>query len=170
VQNFRYILRGLVDGSLSITGVIIGAYGGGQYIIISAGIAGAIANGFSNVLAAFSAEQAMLFKDLRSLEASLLINLEDTEKEAEIKQSVRTSAFYDGIATMAGGIFPVSSFFFFEGLTALAASLGITLVFFAAMGIYIGKVTRKSIAVSVIKMTVFAIITAAVCVLVQFVF
>ena len=62
LENFdiRYIIRGLIDGSLSTFGVVIGASGGDVSIIIAAGIGGGVANGISNILGALTAERAIL--------------------------------------------------------------------------------------------------------------
>lgn len=81
----RYIIRGLIDGCLSVFGVIIGGYNPDFTIIISAGISGAIANGFSNVLAVLSAEEAAHYKYLGKLEESMLTDLSDTAQKKSQK-------------------------------------------------------------------------------------
>ncbi len=110
----RYIIRGLIDGCLSVLGVIIGGYNPDFSIIISAGISGAMANGFSNMLAALSAEEAARYKYLRELEESMLTDLSDTAQEKEVKKVVRKSAIYDGGSTVLGGVIPIVPFFFFQ--------------------------------------------------------
>ena len=60
----RYIVRGLIDGSLSALGVVIGASGSADAsVIIAAGLGGGIANGLSNILGAFTAEKATLERE-----------------------------------------------------------------------------------------------------------
>ena len=169
-EHARYAFRGLSDGALSVTGVIIGAYGAGAEVIVSAGLTGALANGFSNMLAAFSAEQASLTKGLRELEESLLFSLENTIKGEEIRAAVRKGAFIDGISTIIGGVIPVISFIFLREGAALAASLTLTIIIFAALGVYTGKLTRGSIFLSGAKMSLFAAFTALICYLAQYLF
>ncbi|MFW6134204.1 MAG: VIT1/CCC1 transporter family protein [Elusimicrobiota bacterium] len=168
MNKFRYILRGLIDGCLSVTGVLIGAYNSDFSIIISAGIAGAVANGFSNMLAAFSAEQTVRLRNLKELEETMLTSLQDTVKNKQIKKTIRNSAFYDGTSTIAGGILPVIPFFFATGDNALIISLLITLFLFVGMGIYMGKISRTNIFISVFKMIILAAVTAGACTLVRF--
>lgn len=163
MSNIRYIIRGLIDGSLSVLGVVIGAYNPDVSIIISAGIAGSVANGFSNVLGAFSAEHAIGHKSLRDLEESLLTSLKDTHKEHEINKIVRSSAVWDGAATFIGGLIPLAPFFLVEGFLALIMSFIITLFLFIGLGIYIARLSKKNILFSCLKMVIFATVTGLVC-------
>lgn len=165
----RYIIRGLIDGSLSVMGVVIGAFNPDVNLIISAGIAGGLANGVSNILAAFSAEHAIRYKYLKDLEESLLTSLKDTEKEQEVEKEVRNSAFFDGLSTIIGGAIPLAPFFFLEGNVALFSSIGVTLCLFIGLGVYTGYVSKKSIFMSCIKMVLFGIITALVCFSVRYI-
>lgn len=165
----RYIIRGLIDGSLSVMGVVIGAFNPDVRIIISAGIAGGIANGVSNILAAFSAEHAIRYKYLQELEKSLLTNLKNTEKEKEVEKVVRNSAIFDGLSTVVGGIVPLAPFFFLEGFIALLTSIGVTLCLFIGLGIYTGNVTKDSIFISCLKMVTFGILTALACFLIRYI-
>ena len=109
----RYIIRGLIDGCLSVLGVIIGGYNPDFSIIISAGISGAMANGFSNMLAALSAEEAARYKYLRELEESMLTDLSNTAQEKKVKKVIKKSALYDGCSTVIGGVIPIIPFFIF---------------------------------------------------------
>lgn len=163
MNTVRYIIRGLIDGSLSVMGVVIGAYNPDVFIIISAGIAGSLANGLSNILAAFSAEHTIGHKALKDLEDSLLTSLKDTEKEKEVNKIVRNSAILDGISTIFGGIIPLIPFFFIKGWVGLVFSIVITLLLFVGIGVYIAHISKRNILISCLKMVIFAVITAIVC-------
>jgi len=165
----RYIIRGLIDGSLSVMGVVIGAYNPDVSIIISAGIAGSLANGFSNILAAFSAEYTIKHRALKDLEHSMLISLKNTEKESEIDKVVKRSAFLDGFSTVLGGIIPIIPFLFIEGIKALFLSMIITFLLFLSLGVYTARLSRKSILISCFKLIFFAGMTVFVCFLMRYI-
>lgn len=148
-------------------GVIIGAYNPDISILVTAAIAGAFANGFSNMLAAFSAEQAFRYRYLRNLEDSMLISLKNTTKEKEIERKVKNSAIYDGLSTIAGGFIPLTPFFFLPPRTALISSISITVLLFALLGVYTAKLSDLNILKYSIKMVFFAGVTAAACFLVR---
>ncbi|MGM0567843.1 MAG: VIT1/CCC1 transporter family protein [Elusimicrobiota bacterium] len=168
MNKARYIIRGLIDGCLSVMGVIIGAYNPDISILITAAVAGTFANGFSNMLAAFSAEQAFGYGRLRDLEESMLISLKNTTKEKELERRIKRSTIYDGIFTIVGGFIPLTPFFFFIPRTALISSIAVTLLLFAFLGVYTAKISKLNILYYSIKMVFFAIVTASACFLVRY--
>lgn len=96
----RYVVRGLIDGSLSTLGVVIGASGGETSIIIAAGIGGGIANGISNILGALTAERAIIEEEREKKEKSLLIgngNLKGTHEYQYKLNKTMYSGTYDGL-------------------------------------------------------------------------
>ncbi|MCF7874820.1 MAG: VIT1/CCC1 transporter family protein [Candidatus Omnitrophica bacterium] len=167
INLIRYLNRGLIDGSLSVMGVIIGAFNPNIELIISAGLAGALANAASNLIAAFSAEQATGYKYLKDLEEDLLIDLRNTGKEKEIKRKIKKSALTDGISTLLGGVIPLLPFFLLKAKQALMASIIVTLLLFVVLGVYYGRLSKKNIIISGLKMAFIALVTAGVCFLIR---
>ena len=112
-MNPRYLIRGIMDGSISTLGVVIGAFNPEASLIVAAGAAGAIANGISNIIAAFTAEYADQYTNLRALEQATLRELEGTYQEKALKREILISAVYDGLASIIGGVLPLFPFVFF---------------------------------------------------------
>lgn len=119
VENLdvRYIIRGIIDGSLSSLGVVIGASGGDISIIIAAGVGGGVANGMSNILGALTAERAILEGERASQEKVLLQNEGSLKKSSFYQMAIdktAVSGMQDGLATALGSIIPVMPFLFLE--------------------------------------------------------
>ena len=158
LNNF---IRGVIDGSLSTLGVLIGASAGNFNIIVSAGIGGAIANGISNMLGAFTAEKARQYEDLRKVERAMVsTSLKDTLLDKRIGPEVKKAGFVDGIATILGGLVPVMPYFFFDTLQAMFIAVLTVLFLLFFLGIYIGKLSKENIMISATKMVVFGVVIA----------
>ncbi|MBA7601962.1 hypothetical protein ES703_09047 [subsurface metagenome] len=147
----RYFIRGLIDGSLSTLGIVIGASIAiglspeAARIIVAAGIGGGIANGLSNIIGAFAAEKTVAEK------------------------RILLSSVIDGLATIGGSVIPVLPFFILPALPALEWSIAVTLALFFSIGIYIGRVSRENLALSGFKMVLFAAATAGIAALIKIV-
>ncbi len=163
----RYFIRGLIDGSLSTLGVVIGASIASPLIIISAAFGGALANGFSNILGAFSAEYAIRYREFRELERHMLKGLSGTHLDAKTKKDIRKSGFLDGGATILGGFVPIIPFFLLAPAQALWVSITAVVVLMALLGVLVGKISKENILWSMAKMVIFTAATAGVLLLVQ---
>ncbi len=167
----RYIVRGLIDGSLSVLGVIIGASGSADpSIIISAGLGGGIANGLSNILGALTAEKASLEKERIQKEKSLLKNKGYLKKSIIYKKAIRECIFcgvIDGLSTMAGSIIPIIPFFIFNIYIALYTSIALTIFLLFILGVFIGKISHENIIISGLKLVIGAIFVAILCFIVE---
>ncbi len=161
--DIRYIIRGLIDGSLSSLGVVIGASGGDVGIIIGAGIGGGVANGISNILGALTAERAMLEGERASQEKVLLQSSGSLKRSSSYQEALdRTavSGIQDGVATAFGSIVPVIPFFIFDKLTAIIVSILITLSLLFILGIYIGKMSKEQLHIAGLKMVIGGVLVA----------
>ncbi|MBA2846513.1 putative membrane protein (TIGR00267 family) [Methanococcus maripaludis] len=162
----RYVVRGLIDGSLSTLGVVIGASGGETSIIIAAGIGGGIANGISNILGALTAERAIIEEEREKKEKSLLIgngNLKGTHEYQYQLNKTMYSGTYDGLSTCVGAVIPVIPFFIFDQSTALIMAIAFTLLILLGLGIFIGKLSRDNLLISGLKMVLGGVIVAVIC-------
>lgn len=158
----RYVIRGLIDGSLSVLGVVIGALNPDTSVIIAAGLAGSFANGFSNLLAAFTAEYAERYNILKDIEEAMTITLRKTIKEREVKRAVRHVAVGDAVASIIGGGLPVLPFFFLSAFEAVSVSILMILLIMAGLGVIVGRSARQSIIMTIGKMIAFTAATAIV--------
>ncbi|GAA0128684.1 TIGR00267 family protein [Methanococcus maripaludis] len=162
----RYVVRGLIDGSLSTLGVVIGASGGETSIIIAAGIGGGIANGISNIIGALTAERAIIEEEREKKEKSLLIgngNLKGTHEYQYKLNKTMYSGTYDGLSTCVGAVIPVIPFFIFGQSTALIMAIAFTLLILLGLGIFIGKLSRDNLLISGLKMVLGGVIVAVIC-------
>lgn len=170
----RYFIRGLIDGSLSTLGVVIGASGAAPVIVVTAGLGGGVANSLSNLFGAFTAESAEVEHELSDLEKSMLSDghLRDTTLHYGMRKRVLFSGVSDGLASFTGAIIPVIPFFFvlvlgFTNQIALLISISITVILLFFLGVYLGMVSRRNIVIYGLKMALIGIITAIVCALIE---
>lgn len=170
----RYFVRGLVDGSLSTLGVVIGAstaigFEGAAWIIIAAGLGGGVANGLSNVLGAFMAEKSVFYKRFEEIERAMLKgkSLKDTKIHERWKGRVVSSGMLDGLATILGSLLPILPFFMLPAPLALNASIATTLGLLFVLGSYVGKISRENLIFSGLKMAAFGTIVAIVAYLIK---
>ncbi|HII59599.1 TPA: TIGR00267 family protein [Methanocaldococcus jannaschii] len=167
----RYIVRGLIDGSLSALGVVIGASGSADAsVIIAAGLGGGIANGLSNILGAFTAEKASLERERIQKEKSLLKKNGYLKKSIIYKKAIRETmicGLIDGISTTIGSALPVVPFFLFDIKTALYVAIGITIAILFILGVFIGKISKENVIISGIKMVAGALAVAILCFMIE---
>ncbi len=170
----RYFIRGLIDGSLSTLGVVIGASGAAPVIVVTAGLGGGVANSLSNLFGAFTAESAEVERELSDMERSMLTegHLRDTSLHYGMRKRVFSSGLSDGVATFTGAIIPVIPFLlvFVLGFTnqiALLLSISTTVILLFFLGVHLGMVSKRNIALSGLKMALIGIITAIVCALIE---
>lgn len=161
-------IRGMMDGTLSTLGVVIGAQGASPEIIIAAGISGGIANSFSNIFAAFTAYETELMVELNDIkDAMLRRDLEDTEIYDEGKQEVHKQSLTDGIATIFGALVPVLPYFFFRPDLSIYIAVTLTAFLGLIVGVVMGKLSRRSMIKSGLKMAVSAIVVGIISAFVQ---
>lgn len=165
IENFdiRYIIRGIIDGSLSSLGVIIGASGGDVSLIITAGVGGGVANGISNILGALTAERAIVESVRMSQERALLREegyLKSSLAYREALNRTTISGIWDGLSTTFGSIIPITPFIIFPKDVALFLAVGITTVILFALGVFIGRMSKENLIFSGFKMAVVGLLVA----------
>jgi predicted membrane protein (TIGR00267 family) len=166
----RLVIRGLVDGALSSLGVVIGAsLSNDLQVILSAGFSGAVANGFSNVLAAFTAEKAGQYKSLGEVEKKMLRSLKGTDREKGISRGVVKGGALDGAFSLLGGIAPIAPFFFLPMDSAVYAAVLLVTLIAVFLGAYTARLSKESFFFGILKMIVFTLGVAGICALIQLV-
>ncbi len=170
----RYIFRGLIDGSLSALGVVIGAQGASIGVIVAAGIGGGVANGLSNILGAFTAEKSEAERKLAEIQKAMIVypELRKTELYRDMLKSTILSGVADGIATIVGSLIPVipfalALFFHINKTDALIMAVALTLTLLFAIGGYMGKISKSNLILSGFRMAVAGMATALVCTLIE---
>jgi len=160
--------RGMMDGTLSTLGVVIGAQGAPPEIIIAAGISGGLANSFSNIFAAFTANETEMMVRLNDLkDAMLRKDLEDTQIYEREKRRVHKQSLADGLATVVGALVPVIPYFFFSSYMSIFIAVFLTSMLGLLVGVVMGKLSRRSMIKSGLKMAVSAIVVGVISAFVQ---
>ena len=163
-----HFLRGYVDGSLSTLGIVVGASSASSPIILAAAIGGTIANGISNTLSAISAVGAKQYKELRDVEKAMVgKELKGSELDKKIGRQTIFAGGADGLATIIGGAVPIAPYIFLSGLQAMSVSIGLVVITVFLIGMYIGKLSKRNVLLSALKMAVFGIVVAAVVYFIQ---
>lgn len=163
----RYITRGLIDGSLSTLGIVLGAaISGDPKVIIAAGLGGGIANSISNILGALTAEKAGVMQELLEYEKAMVgskVQLKNTKIYEKRQRKILKSGMYDGLFTLIGAMVPVVPFIPTFGLdinTAIYASVTATLALLFILGAYLGRISKDNLLLSGTKMALFGLVTA----------
>lgn len=160
--------RGMMDGTLSTLGVVIGAQGAPPEIIIAAGISGGVANSFSNIFAAFTAYETEMMVELNDLkDAMLRKDIKDTDIYENEKHEVHKRSLADGFATIVGALVPVIPYFFFSSFLSVFIAVFLTSMLGLLVGVAMGKLSRRSMIKSGIKMAVSAIVVGIISAFVQ---
>ena len=160
-EGLGHFIRGVIDGSLSTLGVVIGASSGSSSLIIAAGMGGAIANGVSNILGAFSSEEYKSYTELSKIEEAMVtVDLDDTLLEKRAKKRTIRAGLLDGVATVMGGCVPVIPYIFANNFFTLVISISLVLMILFVLGMLIGKMSERQILISGLKLVIFGTITA----------
>ncbi len=170
----RYVALGTLDGILAVMGVTLAASGvasaGGlaipNYVIGLTGLSGGIALALSNAFGSFIGERAEEARNLRELEQKMVIEegtLDDTLIHRRAKKRVYMSMFTHGFSSFIGSFVPVLPFILLTGRTT-ATLTTVTLCFFALviLGIYLGKVSRKSLLKTSVEIVLIGVLIGVV--------
>ena len=158
-----HFVRGIIDGSLSTLGVVIGASSGSSSLIIAAGMGGAIANGVSNMLGAFSSEEYKSYIKISEIEKAMVtVDLDETIVMQNVRKRTIKAGLLDGVATMVGGCVPVIPYIFANNFVTLLLSISLVMMILFVLGMVIGKMSERQLLISGLKLVIFGAITAIV--------
>ena len=161
-------MRGFIDGALSTLGVVVGATAAPAQIIIAAAVGGTLANGISNVLSAFSAEGIQKYAELRGVERAMVARrLDGTARHRQITGITFRAGLVDGGATVLGGSIPIIPYLMAPPFQAMLIAIGLVLALALLLGVYLGHISRKNMALSALKMAAFAVLVAGLVYLIQ---
>jgi predicted membrane protein (TIGR00267 family) len=160
-EILSHFVRGVIDGSLSTLGVVIGASSAESSLIIAAGMGGAIANSVSNILGAFSSEEYKSYTELNEIEdAMVTVDLDDTLLEKDAQKRTVQAGLLDGTATIMGGCVPVIPYLFSNNFLTLLISILLVMIILFVLGMVIGKMSDRQIMLSGAKLVIFGVLTA----------
>lgn len=166
----RYFVMNGFDGSMTMLGVIVGAWIAGVMepkIIVGAGLGGSLAMGMSGFLGAYLTEKAEQKRQLKTLEKSMLVDLNDSiQNEAASFVSVYT-ALIDGVSPALTAIISLIPFLLtMEGMfpiwDAYIISLVLTLATLFSLGLYLGRIAKENIWLYGAQTAIAGIITATI--------
>ena len=155
----RYFIKNGFDGSMTVLGIIVGAWIVNvtqPEIIVTAGLGACFAMGVSGLFGAFMTERAERKKKLRTLEAAMLTDLGNSiQSDASEFVSVY-AAVVDGVSPMLTAIISLMPFILtLRGMfmigDAYIISLALTLATLFALGIYLGRIAEENILLSGIQ-------------------
>jgi predicted membrane protein (TIGR00267 family) len=172
----RYFVMNAFDGALTMLGVVIGAsmaHMDNPAVIIAAGISGSFAMGISGFSGAYMAESAERNKELKGIEKAMCKTMhEDSMHKEAAKFATKVTSLVDAISPALAALLVVSPYFLVNiGIltmsSAFYASLAITFMVLALLGVYLAKVTEENLLWHAIKMLGVGVVTVILCVFVS---
>ncbi|HID43819.1 MAG TPA: hypothetical protein EYP30_08650 [Archaeoglobaceae archaeon] len=158
----RYFIVGFFDGVLTIQGMILGAYLSGRStteLIVSAGIATALALGISSGWGAYEAEMVEQRALKKKREKALLKRVDGGIMEKAHNFAIWISALVHAISPIIAALTTISTFFFFPMNVAFITSITTGFILLFIIGLYMGKISRTNILVSGLRLLLAGIIT-----------
>lgn len=164
----RYFVMNAFDGAMTSLGVTIGSYVTAiddprtvMGVILMSGVAMAV-SGFSGTYMTESAERA---HSLNELEGAMLVDLEETMYGRASRFVSLFAAIIDGSAPFIASIpcilpFAVALLGWLPIHTAFYASVAASLVVLFVLGVFLGRISGRSILMSGLKMVVAGIFVA----------
>lgn len=158
----RYFIVGYFDGVLTLQGMILGSYLSGQStpaLVISAGIATALALGISSGWGAYEAEMVEQRAIKRRKEKSLMKKVDGSITDRAHKYAIWVSAFVHAISPIISAVITISPFVFLEMEKAFYTAISIGFIQLFVIGALMGKVSRTNIIVSGLRLTLAGVVT-----------
>lgn len=166
----RYFVKNGFDGSMTMLGIIVGAWvvgAPGPNIIVTAGLGACLAMGVSGLFGAYMTEKAERKRHMKTLEESMLADLNDSiHNEASDFVSVY-AALIDGLSPALTAIISLTPFILtLKGVlviwNAYVISLILTLATLFSLGLYLGRVAKENIWLYGGQMVAAGILTAVI--------
>jgi len=149
----RYFFKNGFDGSMTMLGIVVGAWIAGvsnPLIIVAAGLSACLAMGVSGLFGAYMTEKAERERSLKELEESMITSLKESiHNDASSFVSVY-AALIDGLSPALTAIVSLIPFFLsMTGLLVISdaypVSLILTLIMLFFLGLYLGKIAKANL-------------------------
>ncbi|WIV68513.1 VIT1/CCC1 transporter family protein [Natrialbaceae archaeon AArc-T1-2] len=163
----RYFVANTFDGTLTGIGVVVGAYLSGVaegFVVVGIGLGAAVGLGTSGVWSVWEIERAETRRKRQELEGAMLTDLGDTQ----LSRDHRSEQLLHAIASATGPVIGVTVTivpFLLEGVVlsmrqGVFASVGIGVLLLAAIGAYMGAVSKQRWYVAAVRMGLAGIVVA----------
>lgn len=154
LESGRYVILGSVDGILAILGIVlaVSATSTDVRIIISAGFGGAVALAMTNGLGSYLAETAVEYGKLSATEAALKSSLKNTSLERNMRNKIFQDSIIHGGCSFIGSLVPLTPFLLLTFENSSVASVIASIAALAVLGVFAGRISKRSLLVSIIKM------------------
>ncbi|AEA47001.1 VIT1/CCC1 transporter family protein [Archaeoglobus veneficus] len=163
----RYFIIGYFDGVLTIQGLIMGAHLSGKAtpeVIISAGIATAIALGISSGWGAYEAEGVEQRAMKKRREKAMLRNVGGIVDRAHTF-AVYISAIVHAISPIIAACVPLLVYLFLPMDMAFVVALSLGFVQLFAIGAVMGRVADVNVAIAGLRLVLAGVVTLAIIIL-----
>lgn len=155
----RYAVMNAFDGIVTVLGIVLGATmlgEAGARDVIAAGVGALVAMGISGATGTYMAERAEQERRIREIEEAMLTRLEDSVIAMARRRAAIISAAIDALSSILAGLVPLLPYFAAAlGVLTLELSfqlsIALSLGFLFALGIFLGKISRKSLIFSGVK-------------------
>jgi predicted membrane protein (TIGR00267 family) len=158
----RAFVNNSFDGVLTMMGVVMGNFVVGvedATVVLVTGLSTALAIGISGGWGAYLTESAERRQDIDELEQVTLTELQDTKIGKASRAAVVTVAAVDGLSPFFAALVVVMPFFLVSVLPtvwyAYYASIAMALAALFGLGIYLGRLSKRSLVLSGLR-TAFA--------------
>jgi predicted membrane protein (TIGR00267 family) len=169
----RYFIKNGFDGSMTMLGIIVGAWVINvtqPEIVVTAGLGACLAMGISGISGAYLTEKAERKRDLKELECAMITKLNDSVINDASTFVSFYAALVDGGSPIVTALISLSPFFFvlYSLLTvqnAYLLSLIVTLITLFMLGIYLGKIAKENALLYGIQTLIAGVATVAIAML-----
>ena len=162
----RALANNAFDGVLTMIGIVMGSYMGGVRspgTVIRIGIATSISIGISGLWGAYLAESAERGRDLAELERISLTDLGDTKIGRAWRVAVIVVSLVDGISPLVSSLIVLAPFFFApligDVMISYALSTVLALSSLFGLGMFLGKISGRSLVGYGLRTVVAGIVT-----------
>jgi len=154
----RYIVMNSFDGVLTSLAIIISSlFVRDSSIVFGAGLAAGLGLAISGISSAYMAERAERDVELERLERAMLSELK--MRRAASRVVVFVLAMVNGISPLFAVLAVISPFLFFDFMTALYSSIIICFSLLIVLGIYLAKISNKSMILYGFQMLLTGVVT-----------
>lgn len=164
LRQGRYVILGSIDGLLAVLGIVmsLAAVGAAQRVILAAGLGGAVALALTNGIGSYLAESAVEFGRLARLEDAMLRSLTDTERERIVMRNIFLDSITHGGFSFLGSVVPLLPFLGVTTGNSMWESLLYSVSYLVVLGAFAGRISRRSLIASVVKMVAMGLLIALV--------
>lgn len=165
-KDARNFVRGLMDGLLTVLGIMIGASAtGSSTIVLLTTLSGGLAGAFGNMAGALVAEEIDVSACFELLENKMSAKkgwLTNTRLFRKSKKEAYRKSMIDGVATLAGICIAIWPFVVLPFETAFLTSLALSLSVLFFVGYFLQSVSKKKAFFMGVKVAMLGMLTALV--------